>query len=83
MPTASTYMNFMYNPAISAQWALGANYISSVDGVKQEAEKLNPKAAGNVLIFPTEQTLSQMHQNDPAMLNNPKYQKKWLAVQGQ
>jgi spermidine/putrescine transport system substrate-binding protein len=83
VPTASTYMNFMYDPKISAQWAVGANYISSVKGVKADAVKLTPKAASNVLTFPTDKTLSQMHQNDPAMLRNPKYNKKWLAVQGQ
>jgi spermidine/putrescine transport system substrate-binding protein len=83
VPTASTYMNFMYAPLISAQWALGANYISSVKNVKQDAVKLDPKAASNNLTFPTDKTLSQMHQNDPAMLRNPDYNKKWLAVQGQ
>jgi len=83
VPTASTYMNFMYDPMISAQWALGANYISSVKDVKQDAVRLDPKAASNDLTFPTDKTLSQMHQNDPAMLRNPDYNKKWLAVQGQ
>jgi spermidine/putrescine transport system substrate-binding protein len=83
VPTASTYMNFMYEPMISAQWALGANYISSVKGVKSDAVKLDPKAAKNDLTFPTDTTLSQMHQNDPKMLTNPDYNKKWLAVQGQ
>ena len=83
VPTASTYMNFMYDPVISAQWALGANYISSVKGVKKDAVKLDAKAATNTLTFPTDKTLSQMHQNDPAMLRNPDYNKKWLAVQGQ
>ena len=83
VPTASTYMNFMYDPMISAQWALGANYISSVKDVKADAVKLDPKASSNTLTFPTDKTLSQMHQNDPAMLNNPDYNKKWLAVQGQ
>jgi spermidine/putrescine transport system substrate-binding protein len=83
VPTASTYMNFMYDPVNSAQWALGANYISSVTGVKDAAVKLDPKAESNTLTFPTEDTFSQMHQNDPAMLTNPDYKKKWLAVQGQ
>ena len=83
VPTASTYMNFMYDPKISAQWAVGASYISSVKGVKADAVKLNPKVAGDQLIFPNDKTLSQMHQNDPAMLRNPDYNKKWLAVQGQ
>jgi spermidine/putrescine transport system substrate-binding protein len=83
VPTASTYMNFMYDPMTAAQWALGANYISSVKDVKQDAEKLDPKAATNDLTFPTAKTLSQMHQNDPKMLTNPDYNKRWLAVQGQ
>ena len=83
VPTASTYMNFMYGPMISAQWAIGANYISSVKDVKQAAVTLDPKAGGNTLTFPTDKTLSQMHQNDPKMLTNPDYNKKWLAVQGQ
>jgi len=83
VPTASTYMNFMYDPMVSAQWAIGANYISSVKNVKQAAEKLDSKAGANTLTFPTDKTLSQMHQNDPKMLTNPDYNKKWLAVQGQ
>ncbi len=83
VPTASTYMNFMYDPMNSAQWAIGANYISSVKDVKQDAETLDPKAGANTLTFPTDKTLSQMHQNDPKMLTNPDYNKKWLAVQGQ
>jgi spermidine/putrescine transport system substrate-binding protein len=83
VPTASTYMNFMYDPVISAQWSIGASYISSVTGVKADAVKLNPGVANDQLLFPDAKTLSQMHQNDPAMLTNPKYNKEWLAVQGQ
>ena len=43
---------------------------------------LNPDAAANTLAFPTEDMLSQMHQNDPTMFANPEYEKRWLAVQG-
>lgn len=82
VPTASTYMNFAYDPAISAQLALGAGYISSVKGTKEAAAKLNPDAADNTLAFPTDEMLGQMHQNDPTMFHNPDYEKKWLAVQG-
>ena len=82
VPTASTYMNFVYDPKIAAQLSLGANYISSVKGVKEEAAKLNPDAAANTLAFPTDDMLSQMHQNDPTMFSNPDYEKRWLAVQG-
>jgi len=82
VPTASTYMNFVYDPKIAAELALGANYISSVKGVKDEASTLNPDAAANTLAFPTDDMLSQMHQNDPAMFANPDYEKRWLEVQG-
>jgi spermidine/putrescine transport system substrate-binding protein len=82
VPTASTYMNFVYDPKIAAQLSLGANYISSVKGVKEEAAKLNPDAAANTLAFPTDDMLAQMHQNDPTMFTNPDYEKRWLEVQG-
>jgi spermidine/putrescine transport system substrate-binding protein len=82
VPTASTYMNFVYDPKIAAQLALGAGYISSVAGVKDEAAKLNADAADNTLVFPTDEMLGQLHQNDPTMFSNPEYEKKWLGVQG-
>jgi spermidine/putrescine transport system substrate-binding protein len=82
VPTASTYMNFVYDPKIAAQLALGANYIASAKGLREEAAKLNPKAVENTLVFPTDAMLSKLHQNDPAMLTNPDYNKRWLAVQG-
>jgi len=82
VPTASTYMNFVYDPKIAAELALGAGYISSVKGVNDEAAKLDPDAVDNTLVFPTDDMLSQMHQNDPAMFSNPDYEKRWLAVQG-
>jgi len=82
VPTASTYMNFVYDPKVAAQLALGAGYISSVAGVKEEAAKLNADAADNTLVFPTDDMLGQLYQNDPTMFSNPDYEKKWLAVQG-
>ena len=82
VPTASTFMNFVYDPKVAAQLALGAGYISSVDGVRDEAAKIDPDAVDNPLTFPSDNTLSQMHQNDPAMFTNPDYEERWLAVQG-
>jgi spermidine/putrescine transport system substrate-binding protein len=82
VPTASTYMNFVYDSKIAAELALGAGYISSVKGVREEAAKLDPNATDNVLVFPTDEMFSQMHQNDPTMFSNPDYEKRWLAVQG-
>jgi spermidine/putrescine transport system substrate-binding protein len=82
VPTASTYMNFVYDPKISAKIAL-IGYISAVKGVKDEAVKLDPDSAKNPLIFPDDNILAQLHQNDPAMLNNDDYVTRWQEVQGQ
>jgi spermidine/putrescine transport system substrate-binding protein len=82
VPTASTYINFVYDPKIAAELALGAGYISSVKGVRDEAAKLDPNAVDNTLVFPSDEMFSQMHQNDPTMFSNPDYEKRWLAVQG-
>jgi spermidine/putrescine transport system substrate-binding protein len=81
--TASEYMNFVYDPKISAQIAVGTSYISSVKGVKEEAVKLDPASADNPLIFPDDDTLSRVHFNDPAMVNNEDYITRWQQVQGQ
>jgi spermidine/putrescine transport system substrate-binding protein len=83
VPTASTYMNFVYDPKIAAQIAVGTSYISSVRGVKEEAVKLDPASANNQLIFPNDETLSRVHFNDPEMVNNEDYIQRWQEVQGQ
>jgi spermidine/putrescine transport system substrate-binding protein len=83
VPTASTYMNFVYEPTIAAQLALGAGYVSSVKGVKEEAAKVDPQAAANPLLFPDEATLSQLHQYDSEALNNSEFITSWQGVTGQ
>jgi spermidine/putrescine transport system substrate-binding protein len=83
VPTASEYMNFVYDPKIAAQIALGTSYISSVKGVKEEALKIDPDSGNNPLIFPDDETLTQVHFNDPAMVNNADYITRWQEVQGQ
>jgi spermidine/putrescine transport system substrate-binding protein len=83
VPTASEYMNFVYDPKIAAQIAVGTSYISSVKGVREEAVKLDPTSADNPLIFPDDVTLSRVHFNDPAMVNNEDYITRWQQVQGQ
>jgi len=83
VPTASTFMNFVYDPQIAAQLAVAAGYISSVKGVKEEAVKLDPKAASNPLLFPGEETLARVHQYDSAALNNDAQIEAWQKVLGQ
>ena len=82
VPTASTYMNFVYDPKIAAQIAVGTSFISSVKGVKEEAVKLDPDVGSNPLIFPDDETLANTHQNDPAMLDNDDYITRWQQVLG-
>jgi spermidine/putrescine transport system substrate-binding protein len=76
-------MNFVFDPKISAQIALGTGYIPSVKGAKEEAAKLNPAAASNELVFPSEATLANLHMNDPKMVANADYITTWQSVKGQ
>ena len=42
--TASTYMNFVYDPKIAAQIAAYVNYVTPVKGAKEEAGEDRPEA---------------------------------------
>jgi spermidine/putrescine transport system substrate-binding protein len=83
VPTASTYMNFVYDPAIAARIAGYVNYVTMVVGAKEELAKTDPETAGNQLIFPDEETLSQVKQFDSEALNNDEYITLWQGVLGQ
>ena len=80
--TASVYMNYVYDPKVAAKLAAYINYVTPVKGAKEELAKTDPETANNELIFPTEETLSQVHLIDPAALKNDKYQEAWQAVLG-
>ena len=80
--TASTFMNFVYDPKIAAQIALYVNYIPPVEGAKEEAAKVDPAVAGNPLIFPDEATLGQVSGFDAEALNNQDYQERWQTLIG-
>jgi len=83
VPTASTYMNFVYDPAIAARIAAYINYVTPVVGAKEELAKTDPETANNTLIFPDEETLSQVKQFDSEALNNDEYITAWQGVLGQ
>jgi spermidine/putrescine transport system substrate-binding protein len=82
-PTASTYMNFVYDPVIAAQIAAYVNYVTPVKGAKEELAKSDPETANNPLIFPDDNTLSQVKQFDSAALDNEEYITLWQGVLGQ
>ena len=81
--TASTYMNFVYDPAIMALISGYVNFVPPVTGTKEELAKTDPETAGNTLIFPDEALLEQLHQYDSAALNNDEHILRWQRVTGQ
>ena len=82
-PTASTYMNFVYDPKIAARIAAYINYVTPVKGAQEELAKTDPETASNQLIFPDDNTLSQVNQFDSAALENEEYITLWQGVLGQ
>jgi len=80
--TASTFMNFVYDPKIAAQIAAYVNYITPVKGAKEAAAKLDPDLAKNPLIFPDDATLSKVKGFDVKALQNEDYAQKWQRVIG-
>jgi len=80
--TASTYMNFVYDPKIAAEIEDYVNYICPVVGAKAVLLKQDPAIAKNVLIFPTKTMLDNVHVIDPTVLSNPKYLTEWQNLVG-
>jgi spermidine/putrescine transport system substrate-binding protein len=83
VPTASTYMNYVYDPVVAAKIAAYVNYVTPVKGAQEELAKTDPETAANPLIFPDEETLAQVHQFDAAALDNDEYVTIWQGVLGQ
>ena len=83
VPTASTYMNSVYDPVVAAKIAAYVNYVTPVKGAKEELAKTDPDTASNTLIFPDDATLAQVKQFDSAALDNDEYITAWQRVLGQ
>ena len=82
VPTASTYMNFAYDPAVAAKIAAYVNYVTPVKGAREELAKTDAETANNTLIFPSDDMLSQLNQYDSTALDNEDYIQKWQSVLG-
>lgn len=80
--TASTYMNYVYDPKIAAQIAAYVNYVSPVKGARAAALKIDKQVADNPLIFPDEETLSKVVIFDSTALTNQDYLEKWQGLIG-
>jgi spermidine/putrescine transport system substrate-binding protein len=57
---AETLLNYYYDPEIAAELAAWVNYVTPVVGAKEAAVAIDPELAENQLIFPDEDTLSQV-----------------------
>ena len=66
--TASTFMNFVYDPKIAAQIAAYVAYVPPVKGTQEALAKIDPELAKNPLVFPSDATLAKAHQFDSAAL---------------
>jgi spermidine/putrescine transport system substrate-binding protein len=80
--TASTYMNFVYDPKVAAEIEDWVNYICPVEGAKDELVKIDPDVAKNPLIFPTEDMLANVKSFDPEAADNPDFKEKFQTVTG-
>jgi len=81
-PTASTYMNFVYDPKIAAEIAAYVAYVPPVKGTKEILAKTDPKMASSELVFPSDAMLAKAHQFDSNALNNQTYIEQWQKVLG-
>jgi spermidine/putrescine transport system substrate-binding protein len=80
--TASTFMDYVYDPVKAAQIAAYVYYISPVEGAEDEIAQFDESAVGNELIFPTEETLATTFIFDAEAADNPDYKEKFQAVIG-
>jgi spermidine/putrescine transport system substrate-binding protein len=80
--TASTFMNFFYDPKVAAKVTAYVQYISPVKGTKEALEKTNPELVDDPLIFPTPEALESLYEFNPEAIENPDNQEKWQAVIG-
>ncbi len=80
--TASTWMNFVYDPKIAAQIEAYVNFICPVAGAKEAIEKIDPSLARNELIFPSEKMLARVKAFDTEAADNQEYREKFQGVIG-
>ena len=80
--TASTWMNYVYDPKVAAQIEAYVNYICPVKGAKEELAKIDASLAKNPLIFPDSATLAKTFIFDAEAADKQDYKEKFQAVTG-
>jgi spermidine/putrescine transport system substrate-binding protein len=80
--TASTWMNYVYDPAVAAQIEAYVNYICPVKGAREEIRKIDESLAENSLIFPDDATLAKTFIFDADAADKQDYKEKFQTVIG-
>jgi spermidine/putrescine transport system substrate-binding protein len=80
--TASTFMNFVYDPKVAAQIEAYVNYICPVEGAAEEIKAIDAALASNQLIFPDAATLAKVKIFDATAADDKAYKEKFQAVIG-
>jgi spermidine/putrescine transport system substrate-binding protein len=80
--TASTFMNYVYDPKVAAQIEAYVNYICPVEGADEEIRAIDESLADNPLIFPDEATLSNVKIFDAEAADDPELKTAFQAVIG-
>ncbi|NLS09400.1 spermidine/putrescine ABC transporter substrate-binding protein [Nesterenkonia sp. MY13] len=57
---AEALMNFYLDPEVAAEVAAYVNYVCPVEGAQEAMEQIDPELAEDPLIFPTDETLSNV-----------------------
>jgi spermidine/putrescine transport system substrate-binding protein len=80
--TASTFMNFVYDPKIMAQIEAYVTYIPPVAGTQEAITGIDASLAKNPLIFPPQSSREKLHSYDPDAADNNDYKQKFQAIAG-
>jgi spermidine/putrescine transport system substrate-binding protein len=80
--TASTFMNYVYEPDVAAQIEAYVNYICPVKGAQEAIREIDESLAQNPLIFPDAATLEKTFIFDATASDNPDYREKFQTVIG-
>ncbi len=79
---ASTFMNYYFDPAVSAGVVDYVAYPGPVTGTEKVLAKTNPAAVKNTLIFPDAKTRARLKSFDPVAADNKEYKEKFQALVG-
>ena len=79
---ASAFMNFVYDPVVSAGIVDYVAYPGPVVGIEKVLAKTDPKALANRLVFPDAKTRARLRAYDPVAADNKGYKEKFQALTG-